>query len=205
MGRSGWRVKLENGLRLDLNSLTRRGLVHPGATTGPVGIKWTNGYWGDVGSALISADMMDPSDASLLIRMGSTEQRIWLTAQARHFGGRQWYFVCPSLNRPVAVLWKPPGATRFCSRQAWGRRVAYHTQFLSPSDRVWRAKSKINRLLCERGGYDPEDWDLPPKPKGMRWRTYERFEQRFDRQEEKLDEEITRALARLKSLKWSWK
>src|SRR5258707_1250982 len=35
----------------------------------------------------------------------------------------------PTKDRPASVLWKPPGATRFCSRQTWGRQVAYQTQF----------------------------------------------------------------------------
>jgi hypothetical protein len=26
----------------------------------------------------------------------------------------------------------------------------------------------------------PDDWDLPPKPKWMRWRTYNRLVERFD-------------------------
>jgi hypothetical protein len=28
-----------------------------------------------------------------------------------HFGGRQWYFMCPVRNRPASVLWKPSGDT----------------------------------------------------------------------------------------------
>ena len=58
-------------------------------------------------------------------------------------------------------------------------------------------KGKLNRRLCEAGQRHPDDWDFPPKPKWMRWRTYKRFEDRFDSQEEKLDSEIERALARL--------
>jgi hypothetical protein len=197
MGRAGWRVKLENGLKLDLNRLARRGFVRPGAVTGPIGITWTNSYWGNVGSALIWADMCGPNEGFLRIRLGQTEQRIILLRQRRHFGGGQWYFMCPVMNRRTSVLWKPPGATRFCSRQTWGRQVAYHSQFVSPTDRVWQVKSKINRRLCEIGGFDPDEWDLPPKPKWMRWRTYERLEKRFEAQEEKLDREIDQALMRL--------
>jgi hypothetical protein len=112
--------------------------------------------------------------------------------------GRQGFrVICPAMNRPVSVLWKPPGATSFSSRQTWGRQVAYHSQFLAPTDRIWNAKAKINRRLCESGGYDPDDWDFPPKPKWMRSRTYERYEERFDSQEEKLDAEMGRSLSRL--------
>jgi hypothetical protein len=58
-------------------------------------------------------------------------------------------------------------------------------------------KSKINRKLCEMDGLDPEDWDFPPKPKWMRERTYDRYEQRYDAQEDILDREFDRATARL--------
>jgi hypothetical protein len=197
MGRSGWRVKLENGLKLDLNRLARRGFVRPGAVTGPVGMSWSHSYWGHIGNALIWADMSGPSEGFLRIVFGSTEQRIGLLRERRHFGGGQWYFICPVMNRRASVLWKPPGATRFCSRQTWRRQVAYHSQFISPTDRAWHMKSKINCKLCEIGGFDPEDWDFPPKPKWMRQRTYERAERRFDAQEDKLDRHIALAAARL--------
>lgn len=197
MGRDGWRVRLENGLKLDLNRFARRGYVRPGAVSGPVGIKWTNSYWGHIGSAVLWADMRGPVEGFLRIKMGELDQRIILLRLRRHFGGGQWYFICPVMNRRSSVLWKPPGAARFSSRQTWGRRVAYQSQFLSPTDRAWNIKGKINRRLCEAGGLDPDDWDFPPKPRRMRWRTYEQLEERFDRQEEKLDLEINRAWARL--------
>ena len=34
---------------------------------------------------------------------------------------------------------------------------------------------------------DPEEWDLPPKPKWMRWKTYHRLVERFERYEAMLD------------------
>ena len=202
MGRSGWRVKLENGLKLDLNRLATRGFVCPGAITGPIGISWSHTYWGKIGNALIWADMNGPTEGFLRIAFGSVEQRIVLVRERRHFGGGQWYFVCPVMNRRSSVLWKPPGVTRFCSRQTWGRQVAYHSQFLSPSDRAWHMKTKINRKVCEAGSFDPEEWEFPPKPKWMRRKTYERYEKHYDAQENILDREINLATARLLKV-WS--
>jgi hypothetical protein len=40
-----------------------------------------------------------------------------------------------------------------------------------PHRRAWRTKAKVNARLL--GDSDPDQWDLPPKPKGMRWATYE--------------------------------
>jgi hypothetical protein len=69
----------------------------------------------------------------------------------------------------------------------WGRQVAYASQFLDRDSRAHHGKSKLNTRLCAIGGLDPEDWDFPPKPKWMRRKTYERYEARFDRYEEVLD------------------
>jgi len=42
-----------------------------------------------------------------------------------------------------------------------------------------------------------DEWDFPPKPKRMRWRTYNRAEERFDRYEAVLDEGVIELAARL--------
>jgi hypothetical protein len=43
----------------------------------------------------------------------------------------------------------------------------------------------------------PPEWDLPPKPKWMRWRTYQRYVDKYDHYEGVLDEGTFAALARL--------
>ena len=91
----------------------------------------------------------------------------------------------------------PPGATRFCSRQAWGRSVAYASQFLDPDNRAHRGKAKIKTRLI--GDCDPDEWDLRPKPKWMRWRTYNRFVERFDAYEAILERGLPELLAKLLS------
>jgi len=186
---------LENGLRLDLNNLARRGFISPGPVTGPVGISWNSSYWGEVARGTISADMTSQWQGWLKIQTNGADQYIVLQTEPRHFGGLQWYFVCSVTGRRASVLWRPPGATQFCSRQTWGRQVAYFSQCIGPVDRAWHGKSKIKRRLID--DLDPDDWDLPPKPKGMRWRTYQRYVDRFDRYEELLDREICIAAARL--------
>ena len=44
---------------------------------------------------------------------------------------------------------------------------------------------------------DPDEWDLPPKPKGIRLSTYERLEAKYDRAEEALDLHLCWAAASL--------
>jgi hypothetical protein len=190
MPRHRQRACLESGLKLDLNQLARQGLVRPGVLAGLHFIRWFSTYWEEeIASGLISASMEGEDEGWFRIRIGSLDQTIILVSKVRHFGGRQWYFVCPVMNRCVSVLWKPPGATRFCSRQSWGsRRVAYASQFLDPDNRAHRGKAKIKERLI--GDCDPDEWELPPKPKWMRWPTYNRLVERFDCYEEVLDRGI---------------
>jgi hypothetical protein len=190
------RIALEAGLKLDINRLARGGFITPGAISRPVGIRWTNSR-GDVTHGIVTADMSEPNKSWLRIQIGSLDQRIILVARRRHFGGHQWFFMCPSLNQRAMVLWLPPGARSFACRQSLGRQVAYATQFMTPANRAHHAEAKMNARLCEFGRFQPNDWDIPPKPKWMRWATYRRAHQKFDRHEAVRDRSIASALERL--------
>jgi hypothetical protein len=201
MPRPRQRACLQDGLGLNLNRLARRGFIRPGAATGPLGIKWTNSYFEEeVASGVITADMRGSHEGWFRIKIGQLNQRITLVSCPRRFGGRQWYFICPYVNRRVSVLWKPPGARSFASRQAWGRQVAYSSQFQTATDRAHQGKAKVNARLCSIGGFDPDEWDLPPKPKWMRWRTYNRAVEKFDHYEAILDAGTFALVAKLKGL-----
>jgi hypothetical protein len=195
MARLRQRVCLQDGLKLDLNRLARKGFVRHGANIGVRGITWTHSYWGDVATGMISADMSGNNEGWFRIQLGSLDQWITLVSRPRHFGGRQWYFICPVRHRLVSVLWKPNGATRFCSRQTWGRQVAYQSQFNEATSRAHSGKARIkSRLIAD---LDPDEWDLPPKPKWMRWATYNRHVDHFDRYEATLDYGCAALVARL--------
>jgi hypothetical protein len=163
MARPQTRVCLENGLKLDINRLRRAGTIPrelDGEKAGSLSVKY--------------------------IEIGF-EQEIVFVSRSRHFGGRQYYFVCPATGRLCSVLWRPPGASRFACRQAWGsRRVAYRSQFAVPTSRAHLAKFKIQRRLST------EDWAdlLPAKPKRMRAVTYARLEARWELQEKRLDDAL---------------
>ena len=185
MPRPRQRVCLQDGLKLDLNRLARRGYIRRGVKSGPVGIRWISTYWEEeIASGLITADMSGEHEGWFQLR-GDFDEWITLVARPRHFGGRQWYFLCPSMNRPVSVLWRPPGARRFRSQQAWGRQVAYRSQFSDPDNRAHLGKARIKaRLIAD---LEPDEWNLPPKPKWMRWSTYNRYVERYDNYESILD------------------
>jgi hypothetical protein len=200
MPRPCQRVRLESGLKLDLNRLARRGLVVPGAATGPIAIGWTDSDGEYTAAAAITADMRGPDEGWFHIKSwqhGGFDQRIILQARPRHFGGRQWFFLCPYLNRRAMVLWMPPGARSFACRQRWGRQVAYASQCLDRDNRAHRGQAKIRTRLCGIGGFDPDEWDMPPKPKWMRWRTYNRAVAKFEQYDSILDEGVAELVARL--------
>jgi hypothetical protein len=176
-------------LKLDLNHLARKGFIKFGANISTRGISW-NSHRGEIASGAITADMTDPSHAWFRIAIGSFVQQITLVSRPRHYGGRQWFFVCPVTGGFATVLWKPPGAGRFCSRRAWGRRVAYASQFLDRDSRAHYGQSRINSRLCSIGQFDPADWKFPPKPRWMRWKTYNRYEEKFDNYEQILDDSL---------------
>jgi hypothetical protein len=55
--------------------------------------------------------------------------------------------------------------------------VAYSTKFESPFDRAITAREKVKARLI--GDLNPREWELPPKPKWMRWPTYERLAEKY--------------------------
>jgi hypothetical protein len=189
------RVCLEDGLKLDLNELRRKELVQPGAERSVV-IRWTYTYTGEeIAKGVVTSNMIGVHEGWLRIELERLDQRIILVPKTRNFGGYQWYFVCPAMNRYASVLWMPPGAGRFCSRQAWGNRIAYASQFANPDNRAHIGQAKIkSRLIAD---LDPAEWDLPPKPKWMRWSTYNRYLERHDAYEEILIDGIPELLAKL--------
>jgi hypothetical protein len=189
---------LQDGLHLSLSALAREGIIRFGSGYTSVRIGWLNNYTGEeIASAWIATEMSDVGQGWLRVQLGQLDQWITLMSLPRHFGGRQWYFLCPFMNRRASVLWKPPGANEFSCRQRWGRQVAYASQFRDRISRAHDGKAKINYRLCRIGGFDPDEWDIPPKPKWMRWHTYNQAVEKFDRYEALLNQGLLRTAARL--------
>ena len=76
-------------------------------------------------------------------------------------------------------------------------RRRYASQFMDRDARAHQGKAKITSRLCSIGGFDPDQWDLPPKPKWMRWKTYNRMVEKFDRYESMLEEDLLEMAVRL--------
>lgn len=194
MARPRQRVHLEDGLRLDLNKLVRERFWPRGNETLTVGTQWTSNHRGVIASALITIQKQQDRGSLRIVLIGKLEQQLELTAQPRHFGGQQWYFMCPVMRKKCSVVWLPSGANCFCSRQAWDKQIAYSTQFEFTFDRAITAREKVKSRLID--DLNPRHWDLPPKPKWMRWRTYERLADKYRLQQGIIDGIIADYVAR---------
>jgi hypothetical protein len=199
-GRTGGRPTVESALSLNIDRLIRRRWLVPGARSHGT-VSWTNNWGEHAGSVGYEANLIDPRDAWIRLKFTAADywtderhdvdQLIWLTTTQPHFGGARWRFVYD--NRRVGCLHLLPGSRRFASRRAY--RLAYSSQRGTAIDRAHRGEAKIKaRLISD---LDPDEWDLPPKPKWMRWRTYNRYVEKFNHYEAILDQGVAIAAARL--------
>ncbi|WOH82143.1 hypothetical protein RX327_02790 [Bradyrhizobium sp. BEA-2-5] len=175
------RTPLELGLQLNINRLIRDGLVQPGKVTQPSSFRWLDDEGDERASARIAADLTIPSadkarSGKMRIHAAWINQTVQLVGRPRHFGGVQWYFVCPAQGKHVSVLWAMPRTRYFVGRKALGKQVAYLSQYHSPGA---RANYSAEKLIKRTWG--PDASDELPKPKWMRWRTYERLSNKLQK------------------------
>jgi hypothetical protein len=95
-------------------------------------------------------------------------------------------------SRRAAKLHLPNGAFTFASRQAY--RLAYRCQREQSHERALRRAFKLRGKL----GADGAIGDYIPKPKWMRWPTYERAIARIDKAEAAVDAHTALLLDRVK-------
>ena len=178
------RLPLELGLQLNINRLIRDGVIQPGKVSQLSDHYWLDDEGDERASARIEADLTKPSaeDArygTMRIHAKWINQTIRLVGCPRHFGGLQWYFVCPAQNRYVSVLWSVPGARFFVGRKSLGKKVVYLSQKHSPEARAYYSADKLlNRIW---GPHALDESDVLPKPKWMRWKTYERLSVKLEK------------------------
>jgi hypothetical protein len=115
---------------------------------------------------------------------------VWLSYRHRRHGGEDWQ----SKNYPVRVEWTPCnyGGSRpwfRCPAVGCARRVAvlyggdifacrhcHELNYQSQHEQGWdRALSRYQNIRVKLGGEPGSISPFPQKPKGMHWRTYERW------------------------------
>lgn len=180
-GRSGGQPLADSSLRVDIGWMLRTDRAKEGSIIR--GSLFWHRDGEQVASINYTANMADPHDASLELRYanGSGDTREAITQRIRlchtqpNYGGRHWWMICPFRGYRCLKLYMPGGGDRFASRHAW--RLGYHSQRIAADDRAFYAMHRIQQRLGGRQGCDE---GLPPRPKGMWHRTYNRLGERFD-------------------------
>lgn len=85
----------------------------------------------------------------------------------------------------VTRLYLPNGGSTFAGRLAYG--LGYQSQRGAWTERAWAVIRKVNARLGEP---EAQRLDYPPKPKWMRWRTFNRLCAKRDAAEATLDADL---------------
>jgi hypothetical protein len=123
--------------------------------------------------AQVRRDYRIAPGAAMMVSYGQMRSTVYLTQTPMRFGGRRFWFRCPSCGGRCRVLY---GSSR--SLACWRcQRLRYRSQVEAKADRALRGMQKIARRL------DPEADDIwmPPKPPRMHWRTYGRLVDKYNR------------------------
>ncbi|MBS0590292.1 MAG: hypothetical protein JSR65_06600 [Proteobacteria bacterium] len=97
---------------------------------------------------------------------------VQLSSIPLHYGGHRWYAHCPYTGRRARKLYKFSGIERFCHRMSIRPLPTYATQRESGIARVQAQRWALRRKL---GDESSDLYGEPYKPKGMRWRTFEKY------------------------------
>ena len=154
---------------LDVRLLARSGRLAPGAHA----FRWPS-VWGDAGIAFTVDDDGDGLTLDYRIRDSlwddprPVRQAVRLERTPCRFGGERPWFRCPRCDRRVALLslWGDAFRCRACHGLAYG----------NTREAGWeRARRRSAKVRARLGDNEGRWWLWLPKPKGMRWRTYERL------------------------------
>jgi hypothetical protein len=177
MSNYGWRPHIESALSLSVGSLFKAGAMRAGATTSG---SWR---WSRDGTQVASIGYRATlNEESGELRLSYTWTRegkpqdtvcvIRLSSLSLHYGSRRWYMHCPYTQRRVLNLYKFGVIEQFCCRTAIHPLPTYDSQRTSGSSRIidqrWALRRKLGDTFSDLFGE-------PCKPKGMRWRTFERY------------------------------
>jgi hypothetical protein len=179
-GRSGGRPTADLSLQVDIAWMIRTGRARLGSVLSG-SLSWSYGRGEPAGSISYKANMVDCYNSRLTLNYtcGSgddkenVEQVIRVVFTEPHYGGKRWWMVCPFRGIRVGKLYLPSGGDRFASRKAW--RLGYHSQRAAHRERQFE---KLFRLQKKLGGEC--GWEAGLKrPKGMWYRTYEKYFERY--------------------------
>jgi hypothetical protein len=172
----GAKMTVEECHALDIRHWGREGWLQPGTFhVGSWG--WRGAGTGHESSIDYSIDMLSAPHARLQYQLTKTGEHldymVALVSTHPNYGGLRWWFVCPivvaghACRRRVGKLYLAPGRRYFACRHCCD--LAYTSQ---REDKMTRALSKAQAIRVRLGGSGAIDYQFPPKPNRMRWKTY---------------------------------
>ncbi len=171
MSFSGWHPWIESAQVLSVSKLQTWAILFPESVRTGV-LTWTDAYGDETYRVQYRAELHDSWG-----RLDLTDEHrtygITLSTTALNFGGRRWWMHCPFTSRRALKLHRYPSLGKFCHRTAIRPLPTYASQRISGLDRIMERRWAIRRKLGDEGSL----FDSLQKPKWMRWRTFERYEQ----------------------------
>jgi hypothetical protein len=175
------RMLVEDGLKFDVHRAVRAGRER-GA---PFRWQWTDSDGNAVGYIVVAVDLDGAGSGTpaLSYRCNRVpfDQRFRLHANPCPFGGFRWFAICPATGQRAAQLYLLNGEG-FHARARYGR-VSYRTQRAASA--IDRVRMRRDRILLQH--LKADDPDFVPKPKWMRWKTYNTLMARLADAEGQLD------------------
>lgn len=181
---------------LDVNTLHRTGCLRPGFVGG-----W---QWSRDGQQVANISFSFADDVLRLkyrIRAGSADwqdvvEPVPIHWSACRFGGQRPYFRCPGIKNGRAcqrLVQKLHGASKyFLCRHCYD--LSYASQCEDRFDRAMRQADRLRRRL---GGQNNLFDTIPPRPKGMWQRTYNRIIEQIEEFDDAANEKLFLFAARL--------
>ena len=137
-GRHVPRQKAEDSIALDVNYLSRNGYLDDG--------NWKRLYWKRHGKIILEV-LIKARQNHFTIDLGATTHTIKLTHTSSNFGGSRRWFLCPSCNKRMGVLYlrfKYLGC-RYC------QRISYESQSINAENRIaWKYHKQFDKLFLSR-------------------------------------------------------
>jgi hypothetical protein len=117
--------------------------------------------------------------------------KVYLTTTQPHYGGKRWWFICPSTGERCGVLFLAPSQTRFYSRKAFN-----HLPYTSQNEPYWDRALRRKDTLMKQYGIKGNDLHFD-RPKGMHKSTYNKHIQRLEALDDYINEIVQSFMKRL--------
>lgn len=191
-GRPGWRPVIEDGHTLDLAYLRREGVLRLDGIPRTASLNWRGGCSSNPTLELTLTCFATTEygwielQYNVKYRDGHSKQmheKIHLVPRVQPFGGHRLFAKCPFSSRLCRCLYLLNGSSKFQSRHGYQVRPQHKTQSLPTHYRLLERRNGIAEKLLRglptatREAIDGSD--VPPRPKGMHMKTYERLAARW--------------------------